>query len=325
MGILWNKTNIIKKIGEGGCGNVYLIEKDNQYYALKKYLFKLTKEEIENYNEIINTISKINNKYIIKYYDTYEDNNSFNVVMEYVSNCNLKKFIKNYKNQLISENIIKKIIIQICEGLKALHKNGIIHRDLTPENILIDDDNNIKICDFGFSKKTEYSKTIIGKHRYLAPEMEKNEKYNNKIDIYSLGCIFYELFTLKEYFINIIIDKKDIKLDLDTYCQEWQNLIELMLLHDYNQRLDIEKVCNLIEKIKNEIKILIKVDISDINKKIYFLNNIGCKNDFNEKYDKHNYYNILEEINILNMGLYINDKKIKFKNYFIPQKKEFIP
>ena len=165
MGIIWDKTNIIRKIGEGGCGNVYLIEKDNKYYALKKYLFKLTKEEIENYNEIINTIPKINNKYIIKYYDTYEDNNSFNVVMEYVSDCNLKKFIKNYKNQLIPENIIKNIIIQICEGLKVLHKNGIIHRDLTPENILIDDDNNIKICDFGFSKKTEYSKSIIGKHR----------------------------------------------------------------------------------------------------------------------------------------------------------------
>ena len=163
MGILSN-NNIIKKLGEGGCGNVYLIKKENKYYALKKFQSKLTKEDIDNYNELIKTISEINNKYIIKYYGSYEDNNSFNVLMEYAGECNLKQFIRKYKdsNELIQENIIKNIIIQICEGLKVIHKNGIIHRDLTPENILIDENNNIKICDFGFSKKAEYSKTVIG-------------------------------------------------------------------------------------------------------------------------------------------------------------------
>ena len=111
MGILSN-NNIIKKLGEGGCGNVYLIKKENKYYALKKFQSKLTKEDIDNYNELIKTISKINNKYIIKYYDSYKDNNSFNVLMEYAGECNLKQFIRKYKdsNKLIQENIIKNII-----------------------------------------------------------------------------------------------------------------------------------------------------------------------------------------------------------------------
>ena len=74
--------------------------------------------------------------------------------MEYVGDNNLKQFIHDYKNnnELIDQNIIKDIFIQICKGLKEIHNNKILHRDLTPDNIIIDKNNKIKIGDFGISK-----------------------------------------------------------------------------------------------------------------------------------------------------------------------------
>ena len=107
--------------------------------------------------------------------------------------------------------------MQICEGLNIIHDNKIIHRDLTPDNIFIDDNNKIKIGDFGISKIittfNKYAKTQIGKSHYLAPEIDKGIEYNNKVDIYSLGCIIYELFTTNEYYIDKL-DEKDCKINI---------------------------------------------------------------------------------------------------------------
>ena len=133
--------------------------------------------------------------------------------MEFYGEKNLKQIIADYKNKdlLIEEDIISFIIIQICLGLKEIHKNKLIHRDLTPDNIFIDENNNIKIGHFGISKiiaTNEYANSRIGKYKYFAPEFEIGEKYNNKIDIYSFGCVIYELFTQNEYYVDIRIMEK---------------------------------------------------------------------------------------------------------------------
>ena len=223
---------IIRKLGEGGFAEVYLIEKNNKLYALKKTIKPLKEEETNKYNEIINILKKIDNKYITKYYYTFSEKNSFNIVMEFCGEKNLKQFIDDYRNKdiLIEENTISYIIIQICLGLKEIHKNKLIHRDLTPDNIFIDENNNIKIGDFGISKiigTNEYANSRIGKYKYFAPEFEIGEKYNNKIDIYSFGCVIYELFTQNEYYVDIRIMEKVCKIDSETYNPEWQNLINL--------------------------------------------------------------------------------------------------
>ena len=179
MGIFFGDNyKIIEKIGEGGFGDVYLIEKEKEIYALKKSKVKLDKDKMNQLNNLIDIVKKINNVHIIRYYSSFLENEHFCVLMEYAGNKNLKHFIENYKkkNELIEERIIKFIIIQICKGLIDIHKNKLIHRDLTPDNIFINENNGIKIGDFGISKilstNTKYTKNIIGKYHYFAPEME---------------------------------------------------------------------------------------------------------------------------------------------------------
>ena len=262
-----NKYTIKKTLGEGGFGIVYLIEKDKKQYALKQSKIKLKEKEIEQYKNMINILSKINNEYLIKYYETFMENDTFNILMEYAGEKNLKQFIQDYKNknELIDEKIIIDIISQICEGLKIIHDNKIMHRDLTPDNIFIDDNNKIKIGDFGISKTittyNKYANTRIGKSHYLAPEIDKGIEYNNKVDIYSLGCITYELFTTNEYYIDKL-DEKDCKINIDIYNPKYQELIDLLLKKDYHDRPNINEVIDFIGD--NYISAEINIEGKDI-------------------------------------------------------------
>ena len=313
-----NGYKILKKLGEGGFGIVYLIEKDNQQYALKQYKIRLKKEEIEQYKKIINVLSKINNEYLIKYYYSFMENNIFNILMEYVGDNDLKKFIQNYKDkdEFIDEKIIRDIVIQICKGLKEIHDNKIIHRDLTPDNIFIDKNNKIKIGDFGTSKITttsnNYSKTQIGKFNYLAPEIDKGLKYNNKVDIYSLGCIIYELFTLNEYYLDKQ-DEKECKIDTNLYNSKYQYLIDLLLKKDYHNRPTIDEVINNINLI-SENYIIAEINISeeDINKDIRIINS------YEERIRHYNIRPIKDEANKYENEKEIKDNcKIKINNNYI--------
>ena len=277
---------IIKRIGKGGFGAVYLVEKENKYYALKK-ITDLTKEEIHNYQTLLNSLFKIKCKYIIKYYESYIENDCLYIIMEYGGDTDLKKYIERQDNCFIDEKIISDIIIQICLGLKEIHRNKLIHRDLTPDNIFMNENNEIKIGDFNVSKilstSKNYAQTQIGKVHYFAPEIAKRKKYNNKVDIYALGCIIYELFTLNEYFNDTKYDKKDGKINIKKYNPKWQNLIDSALKEDFNERADIEAILNYIQN-----------NINEENKEIYNNNNFNETNHYfkNSNQFNNNFINI---------------------------------
>ena len=243
-----NSYKIIKKIGKSNY-EVYLAQKDNKNYAIKKiHNSNFSENEKESVQKLLEVLKNINNENIVKYYDSFDDeNNYFNIVMEYGGELNLKQFIKNYKDrgELIDQKLITDIILQICRGLKEIHDHKIIHRDLTPDNILINENNKIKIGDFGVSKMLSthknYAKSNAGKLHYNAPEIEKNEKYDYKVDIYSLGCIMYELFTLNEYYIDKILDEKEGRIN-DIYEQKYQDLIDSCLSKQSKNRLDIGEI-----------------------------------------------------------------------------------
>ena len=152
--------------------------------------------------------------------------------MEFCDGDNLRNFInKNINNDtLIKENILYNIIKQICMGIKEIHNKKIIHRDLKPENIFMNKNMEIKIGDFGISKELDAYKTYLltskkfGSEYYTAPEILDNGKYNLKSDLWSLGCIIYELFNLNIYIRDKLLDRIK-KINPDIYNYKWQELI----------------------------------------------------------------------------------------------------
>ena len=305
----------IKELGKGGGGEVKKLELDGKYFALK--IIEKNKD-ISLYKNEISILKKFKHENIVQYIDNEESDDCLKIIMEFGGDSNLKKFIEKQreKNFLIDEEIISKIIIQICFGLKEIHSKEIMHKDLTPENIFIDETNyKIKIGDFGISTKEKTSKTskdLEGKFYYLAPDITKGEEYNNKIDIYALGCIMYELFTLNVYYINKNRDNDVKKIDFDVYKKKWQYLTASLLDNDYNKRPDISKVVGQIDKYlyktkeneKNEIKLDLIINEQDVDKEIYFLNDKNEDKKIGE---------IIKEI-------YINDNKGNNINYFLPEK-----
>ena len=181
--------------------------------------------------------------------------------MEYCGNNNLSYLINKYQTEKIKfdKDILCEIISNLCLGLKEIHDKNIIHRDFNPNNIFIDDKYNIKIGDFGISKilvNNKFTKTDTGTFKYKAPELLKGKPYNNKVDIWSLGCIIYELFTLKicfdgnyemEIYNNIIKNPHDKVNDPD-----WDDLINLLLRKNFEERPDINTVCNKVNQIKEK-------------------------------------------------------------------------
>ena len=245
----------IKPLGSGAFGKVILISKDNNYYALKKInIMGLSNEEIETCKNEINILRRFDSNFIVKYHNSYKDNNFLNIIMEYGGDSNLKKFIQKYKdkNQLIDEPILKKIIYQICLGLQEIHKANIIHRDLKPENIFINENNDIKIGDFGISKILEtnkkYAKSNVGTFQYMALEISEGKNYNNKVDMYSLGCIMYELFHLRTYYYDKMKDDEEVrKIDSDIYNEKWEDLIVALLKTNSDKRFDINQTIEYIQ------------------------------------------------------------------------------
>ena len=149
-------------------------------------------------------------------------------------------------------------------GLNEIHSNKIIYRYLNPNNIFVSDDLDIKIGDFGISKICESTKTDTGAMLYKAPELLRGDEYNNKIDIWALGHILYELFTLKKCFYceNVIGLVKKImnnyhgKID-EKYNTKWQDIIDSCLQKNYEERPRIGIICELIKNMGKKMQIFV--------------------------------------------------------------------
>ena len=262
----FSKYKILNELGEGGFGKVYKVQNkiDKNIYVIKRINIKSkTPEELKTIENESLILKQINSEYIVKYVDSFIDNEHFNIVMEYCDNKDLKSFInihKNY-NELINEEVIYNIILDICYGIKEIHSKNLIHSDLKPENIFISKDYEIKIGDFGINIMN-CAKTQKGIFNYMAPEIINDQEYNKKVDIWSLGCILYELLTLNlcfgcaniERLIQDIMKNNHGTIDANIYNKEWNNIIDLLLKIDYNERPEINEVINRIKKIKESIK-----------------------------------------------------------------------
>ena len=208
------------ELGHGSFGTVYKVKRktDGKIYALKKvYLNQLKEKEKQNSLNEIRILASINNKNIIQYKGSFYDNinNSLCLVMEYAENGDLEKKIltRQKKNFYYQEYEILNMIIQIIKGLKSLHDYKIMHRDIKSANIFLFNDNIVKIGDLNVSKilKNNLHNTQTGTPYYASPEIWENKSYDFKSDIWSLGCLIYEICSLKAPFrgssMKMVYDK----------------------------------------------------------------------------------------------------------------------
>ena len=244
------------EISSGSYGKVFLAKnnKNNEVCAVKtidkKKIFKMHGNLEIIYNEI-GIHSRLNHKNIIKLYNVYEDKKQIKIIMEYALNGNLYEKIKKEKIGF-SEKKTFKYFIQVLNAINFLHKNNIIHRDIKPENILIDKYNNLKLCDFGWSKEINVGKrsTFCGTVEYMAPEIIDNENYDFSVDIWSLGILLYEmLFGYSPFrgtsLNDIVINIKEGNLIFDNRKNisfECKDLIKKLLIHNPEKRLKIKDV-----------------------------------------------------------------------------------
>lgn len=253
-----NKYNKLKLIGKGSYGTVYKIEKkkNKKVYALKQ----IKTNKLKNSYEINNLINELKIlcfhecKYLLKCKEIFYDNHQINIVTDYAKFSDLSNYIQKtkQKKKFIPEKIIWLIFIQCCYGIEYLHEYNIIHRDLKPANILLNDDSSIIIADFGVSKIIENkinSYTLIGTPYYISPEMYKDNNYDKKIDIWSLGCILYELVTLSVPFEANSIQALKKKIltgyynNIPTYySKDIQSMIRFLLDINSYRRPDIKEI-----------------------------------------------------------------------------------
>lgn len=197
-----DRYEIIRSIGEGGMANVYLgydIILDRNV-AIKILRGDLSSDEkfVRRFQREALSASSLAHPNIVEMYDVGEDDGIYYIVMEYVEGKTLKQLLKKRGSLTLSEAI--DIMLQLTDGMAHAHDSYIIHRDLKPQNIMIKDDGQIKITDFGIAmalNATQLTQTnsVMGSVHYLPPEQASGKGSTIKSDIYSMGIIFYELLT----------------------------------------------------------------------------------------------------------------------------------
>lgn len=198
-------------LGSGSFGAVYRVSKENNVYAAKvlseTYILDEFKNEQNRITREIDVLKNVKGENLIKYQEDFYFKNEFGImeyviVMEYFQGRTLRSFLKN---DVELETLIR-IFVSVLYGVRDLHNTiienaGIIHRDLKPDNIMIDDNLNVKIIDYGLSKIIDFSSitstgTQIGSPLYMSPEQLKDSKHiDYRADIYALGIILYEMLT----------------------------------------------------------------------------------------------------------------------------------
>ena len=200
---------IKQQIGTGSYGVVHKVQKDNKVYVLKQIPINpnSTISQIDSVKNEAKILSSLKSKYVVEYYDSFEENNCLNIIMEYCEGGDLGTYISNYQkmnsNTSLNEDFIWKVFIQICFGLYDIHKQNILHRDLKSLNIFLTKDFQVKIGDLGVARvlqNTQYASTFIGTPLYLSPEICEEKPYNEKSDVWALGCILYEMASFKHPF-----------------------------------------------------------------------------------------------------------------------------
>ncbi len=200
--VIAGRYEIIEEVGKGGMAYVYKARCNllNRYVAVKvlKEELKDDKEFVHRFNTEAQAAARISNPHVVSIYDVGFENGLYYIVMEYVEGITLKEYIA--EKHVLQWRQAAEFAAQICEGLAEAHKKSVIHRDIKPQNIIMTEDDVLKVTDFGIARATTQATTTtanstIGTVHYLSPEQARGGYTNERTDIYSLGVVLYEMLT----------------------------------------------------------------------------------------------------------------------------------
>lgn len=199
--VLGGRYEILEAIDSGGMAYVYkaLCRKTNNTVAVKvlKGKFSDSAEYVKRFKKEAEAAFSLDHENIVRVSDIGCEDGIYYMVMTYIPGSTLKALVE--KNGAIPEREAILFSVQICSALSAAHKRGIIHRDIKPHNVLLDDDHTVKVTDFGIAKSLSTSQDeeneVIGSVYYVSPEQARGEAVDARTDIYSLGIMLYEMLT----------------------------------------------------------------------------------------------------------------------------------
>ena len=284
----------IQIIGKGNFGCISKIKRksDNEILVWKEIDYgKMSEKEKSQIVSEVNILRELKHDNIVKYYDRIIDkkNTKIYIVMEYCEGGDIGQLIKKCKKnkEFLAEDVIWKIFTQIVLALYECHsnicessknkcianeiidntstttidnfnkkKNKILHRDLKPNNVFLDANNNVKLGDFGLarilSNESKFAQSHVGTPYYMSPEQIEEKDYDEKSDIWSLGCFLFELTTLNppfeaknHYSLAIKIKSGKVERISSRYSEELQRVILWLMQVDLNRRPSVEDLLNL--------------------------------------------------------------------------------
>ncbi|WP_214482638.1 Stk1 family PASTA domain-containing Ser/Thr kinase [Bacillus sp. SM2101] len=197
-----DRYDLVEVVGGGGMANVYLA-KDmilDREVAIKVLRLDFSHDEdfIRRFRREAQAATSLSHPNIVTIYDVGEEDNIYYIVMEYVRGKTLKQYIQAYAPLSVQETL--NIMEQLTSAISHAHQNQIVHRDIKPQNILVNNNGTVKITDFGIamalsSTTITHTNSVLGSVHYLSPEQARGGLANKKSDIYSLGIVMFELLT----------------------------------------------------------------------------------------------------------------------------------
>ncbi|XP_052818938.1 serine/threonine-protein kinase Nek11-like isoform X3 [Mya arenaria] len=252
-----NRYQYIKKLGKGNFGTAYLCkdlrhkatDEDGNLKVLKEIsVGDLQPDETVDAMHEAKLLSKLNHPSIVKFHDSFIDGEYFCIVTEYCEGGDLDmKILEHKKNKRqVDEKMVLDWFVQLVLAVHYMHSLRVLHRDLKTRNIFLKN-NRVKIGDFGISRilmgTTDLASTFTGTPYYMSPEVLKHEGYNSKSDVWSIGCILYEMCALDHAFDGKSLMAVMYKIvegeppDLPAkYSKELSRILKLMLNKDPEKR-----------------------------------------------------------------------------------------
>lgn len=254
-----DRYQVVKKIGEGSYGKALLVKRraDGKQCVVKEVnISKMSKKERDEAKKEVKVLSQMKHPNIVSYLESFEDGGILYIMMDYCDGGDLYAKINEQKGKLMLEDHILGYFVQLCLALKHVHDRKILHRDIKSQNIFLTKAGILKLGDFGIARvlgsSVELARTCIGTPYYLSPEICENRPYNNKSDVWAVGCVLYELTTLKHAFEAGNMKNLLVKIVRGAYppisprySKDLKGLIDLCLRHNPRDRPSVNAILRL--------------------------------------------------------------------------------